>query len=385
MNFRKLTTEISAKSSWIKDFCNFRIAQLLNWWILILILKWVTKDNRLLWLVNYDKSWITLYLQGQSIYNNGSVVSPTTIQRQHSADPQSMQRPKSGKVRKTGVTVKDLSRHLQKENIILGNPKTVTDSNGMTFEPNTTLEEIDQYPSESQHSDTSHDHRLDHLDQRSCPSPVETPYDDTSEDDKILNSEPQDCNIPTLKSSLQRVGSAKLKNIHVHFAEEIRENADQITQNMESENTNSSAVFYVRGNSEVSADFDSLGKHFKSQNFEYASMDNIEDTISPGTAFGDELHLELDHREVVESDESSSPVSRVAMSPELNSEHETGKGYRKRMMAPRGTVKSLLNEEEQMELQPFDETVGQENEDNGIRENGIEMDTLKSDKDNQIR
>ena len=82
--------------------------------------------------------------------------------------------------------------------------------------------------------------------------------------------------------------------------------------------------------------------------------------LSPGTAFGDELHLELDHPEVVESDESSSPVSRVTMSPELNSEHETGKGYRKRMMAPRGTVKSLLNDEEQMELQPFDETTGRE-------------------------
>ena len=251
----------------------------------------------------------------------------------------------------------------------------------MTFEPNTTLEEIDQYPWESQHSDTSHDHRLDHLDQRSCPSPVETPYDDTSEDDKILNSEPQDCNIPTLKNSPQRVGSAKLKNIHVHFTEDIRENADQITQNMESENTNSSAVFYVRGNSEVSTDFDSLGKQFQSPKFKFASIDKIEDTISPDMAFGDELHLELDHPEVVESDESSSPVSRVAMSPELNSEHETGKEYRKRMMAPRETVKSLLNDEEQMELQPFDETVGQENEDNGIRENGIEMDTLKSDKD----
>ena len=366
------------------QFKNCTIAKLVDIDIDLSILKWFTKDNKLLWLVTYEKFCITLYLQGQSIYNNGSAVSPTTIQRQHSADPQSMQRPKSGKVRKTGVTVKDLSHHLQKENIILGNPKTVTDSNGMTFEPNTTLEEIDQYPWESQHSDTSHDHRLDHLDQRSCPSPVETPYDDTSEDDKILNSELQDCNIPTLKSSLQRVGSAKLKNIHVHFAEDIKENADQITQNMESENTNSSAVFYVRGNSEVSTDFDSLGKQFQSPKFKFASIDKIEDTISPDTPFGDEFFLELDHPDVVESDQSSSPVSRVAMSPELNSEHETGTGYHRRMMAPRGTVKSLLNDEEQMELQPFDETVGQENEDNGIRENGIEMDTLKSDKDKQI-
>ena len=242
------------------------------------------------------------------------------------------------------------------------------------------MEQTDWYPWESQFSETSPDRRSNRLDQRSCPSPVETPFDDTSEEDKIPNSEPQVGNVPVLKSSLQRVGSAKLKNMHVHFAEDIRENA---TQNMEYENTNGSSVFYVREDSEVSTDFDSPGKQFESQKFELINVDKMKDTICPDRVFNDKLHLELDHPEVVESDESSSPVSGVGMSPGQNSQLETGKKYYERMMAPRGAAKSLLNSEEQMELQPFDETEGQDNfyrseeksEVNSMRENEIEMDT----------
>ena len=256
-----------------------------------------------------------------------------------------------------------MSHHLRKENILVGGNLSSDDYSNSISSP---LNGEDNYKWEYQGNSLP--------EQRPCPSPAETPRVDPVNDDKFRDSLPQDNNPLVLKSSLQRIGSAKPRKSRVHFAEGVLSPEGKANTSGDVEEGNFFIVREDKGNAgefNESESSELREKQIESPNNGSESNNSREDSISPDIIYMDEsrnaLHLELESPDDMQesSPENERSVSRVGVWSDNNSMKTTSDNnspVNTRMLAPRDNVKSevLFYCEEPMELESVLNNGGEE-------------------------
>ncbi len=225
-------------------------------------------------------------------------------------------------------TVRDLSQHLEQENIHVGSSAKVDSAFPPPPDsPQSQMEMVDRPLSAQGSSLAGEDNGVMEgrgspesvpphpspipqdvfMDQRSCPSPVDgnpnVAANRTGSDDS-MDSVIMESPAPGLKSSLQRVGSAKPKGIHVRFADDVKQPESSSDSSPRQQNGNDNVTFFM-------TEDEMRGNHANQDGQQFENEAEMEETIEDvfGPDLGDELHLELDPPDT--------PLDRTSQSPDL--------------------------------------------------------------------
>lgn len=275
----------------------------------------------------------------------------TNEEKSTSETHQAAKRPQSGKTRKGRISVKEVSFQLRKENILLDGG-SLTSDNGIG--PSTGIN------IESQNFEDFLDHRFDAFDQRSCPSPVETPRYFSLEAGRLLDDvSPENDNPPALKSSFQRVKSAKPRTGRVHFAEDVLSSrgGDETAANSEPIHDDDTHLFAVREERESLDDkIELIWNNAESQNHLFeAGCDTESQNVEFTDRTEDEFLLELHSSDSENDDENLTPtvvrpISRQAGEFTDNTDYDSS--VNSRMPDPRiiDNTQPLVTSEVDMEI-----------------------------------
>ncbi len=300
-------------------------------------------------------------------------------------------------------TVRDLSQHLEQENIHVGSgggkvepayppqptdppqPHTEMVDRPLSAQGSSLAGDDNEGGRETPESFTPHPSPVPQdifMDQRACPSPVDgnpnmattrTGSDDSM--DGVIMESPA----PGLKSSLQRVGSAKPKGIHVRFADDVKHPESSTDSSpRQQQNGGDNVTFFMtedemRGNQAIQD-----GRQFENE----ADMEEtIEDVF--GEDLGEELHLELDppdnpvHGPPSQSPDLGRPVSRFESHSgrdSVESDRSNPSPENIRMPAPRDMTPTDHMESDNDSIDKMDIETNKNQLEN--RENGINSEPL---------